>query len=189
MKNKRNVGLVCSAILGLALTAQAQTNFVWTNSLGGAWGTVTKWGTNSAPLLGGSNDYVITFNANAALSATNDRADTFGNFALNQLIFSAGTNTIYGGLGTNLVFTNNISGVLPYVFQNTATTNILNIGVNLATNTLFGGSGNQLITLNSNVFGTGALIVNLTNFNSGGNLQLTDPTNTPARFYRLQLSQ
>ena len=165
MSNKRSLSLGCTAFLGLALgtlTAQAQTNFWWTNAASGTWVTSASWTNNigaGAPGAGGSNDYGIIFQNPGAVVTTNDLATT--DFALNRLQFSgSNTVTIAGGTGANLVFTNSTGGVLPQVVQNTASSITLNIGLVLAANTTFAGSGAGTVTLNSNVTGTGMLIMN-----------------------------
>ncbi|MBM4155678.1 MAG: hypothetical protein FJ221_11720 [Lentisphaerae bacterium] len=95
-----------------AASAQAQTNFFWTNTLSGTW-SGANW-TNAqmtpvTPPAGGSEQYEIRFQGPAtAYTADNDLA---GAFALNRMVASAGTVTL---TGNSLVFTNR-GGTLPTV--------------------------------------------------------------------------
>ena len=155
---------VLFALLITLSTARAQTNFWWTNNTGGVW-SGANW-TNSlgsgGPILGGSNDYAITFQNTSTISSTNNDALVSGgttNFFLNLLTFANASVTLFGGAGTNLVFTNNTSGVLPQVLQNTGNAMIFNIGLSLATNTTFAGTGGGAITVNNAITGSGQLIM------------------------------
>ncbi len=93
-------------VFGLAAwvaSAQAQTNFFWTNGVDGAW-SGANW-TNDmvapvAPPAGGAADYVLTFSQAATYTANNDLA---GSFFLNGLRIGAGSPTLTGG---TLVLTN-----------------------------------------------------------------------------------
>jgi autotransporter-associated beta strand protein len=144
----------------------------YTNRASGNWSVAGSWST-SIPAAGGGANHSLVFTNSGAVLSTNNLGDAGLNFNLNQLVFSTavGPLTIVGSTGNNLVFTNN-AATLPRVRQFTSTNLTFNHVLNLAANTLFDGSGRGLITLNSNVFGAGALVVNLTNFNSSGNLSL-----------------
>ncbi|MCX7009199.1 MAG: hypothetical protein NTY53_18460, partial [Kiritimatiellaeota bacterium] len=106
MKNKRNRGFVLSALVGLALgalTAQAQTNFYWTNTTTGFWSTNANW-TNGAPIAGGGTNYVLNFLTPATTVSTTNTlgvGGTTNGFLLNSLNVSNVALTIYG---SNLVF-------------------------------------------------------------------------------------
>ena len=84
-------------------SAQAQTNFFWTNTVDGAWSGV-QWTndmvTPAAPPAGGAADYILTFSQAATFTANNDLA---GSFFLNGLRFGAGSPTLAGAA---LVLTN-----------------------------------------------------------------------------------
>jgi autotransporter-associated beta strand protein len=171
MKNKRVSGLVLSAFLGLALgalTAQAQTNFSWTNAAGGNWSSGASWvnelsGTQPGP--GGSSNYIINFAIPSGIfGANNDLGTTAANgFQLNQLNFNNAPVTLSG---SNLVFMTGQNLALPSLIQSGASNVTLNLGVTLANNTFFGGTGTGAVTVNGNVTGAGSLLM-------GGNYAVT----------------
>jgi len=128
-------------------TAQSWSLSIWSNTLNSA---------KTGPPAGGSNDYLITFNGNATFDATNDLFSAAnGGFQLNQLIFNAGTPTLYG---SNLVFLTSSTGVGPQLLQNTGNNLIINNGLVFSNNTTFGGSGGGSLTLNGALGGNGGLI-------------------------------
>ncbi|MCX7009232.1 MAG: hypothetical protein NTY53_18640 [Kiritimatiellaeota bacterium] len=77
-----------------------------------------------------------------------------------QFASGSGGVTIFGGAGTNLVFTNNSAGVLPQIVQNSASNITLNIGLTLATNTSFAGTGTGTLTVGGVISGASQLILN-----------------------------
>ena len=122
MKNKRSLGYVFSSLLALgALSAQAQNNFWWTNTVNDVWANGANWsndlGGALAPLAGGSNDYAFTFQNAGAVSTINNLESP--GFLLNQLASDtgAGAVTIFG---TSLVFASSSTAVLPGFTQNSA---------------------------------------------------------------------
>ena len=156
MKSNRKLGLFLSSFAALALgvlTAHAQTNFYWTNSAAGTnWSVAGMWSnenvTAGAPAAGGSSEYTITFQNTATLLSTNNLGNA--NFNLNSLVFSgAGAVTLQGLANTNLVFTNSAGGVLPTFIQNSAGAKTINLGLVLATNLSFLGTGAGAVTINS----------------------------------------
>ncbi len=158
--------------LGVWLTGWPAAAQNYTNKATGNWSVAGSWSTG-IPAAGGAANHVLVFTNSGAVLSTNNLGDASLAFNLNQLVFSnaVGALTIVGSAGTTLVFTNN-GATLPRMRQFTSTNVTFNQVLNLAANTLFDGSGRGLLTLNSNVFGPGALVVNLTNFNSSGNLSL-----------------
>ena len=128
-------------------TAQSWSFSIWSNTLNSA---------KTGPPAGGSNDYLITFNGNATFDATNDLFSAAnGGFQLNQLIFNAGTPTLYG---SNLVFLTSSTGVGPQLLQNTGNAITINNGLVFSNNTTFGGSGGGSLTFNGALGGNGGLI-------------------------------
>ena len=128
-------------------TAQSWSFSIWSNTLNNS--TV-------APGSGGSSNFSITFNGNATFDATNDLGTAAnGGFQLNQLIFNAGTPTLYG---SNLVFMTSSTGVGPQLLQNTGNNLIINNGLVFSNNTIFGGSGGGSLTFNGALGGNGGLI-------------------------------
>ncbi|MCX7915856.1 MAG: hypothetical protein N3A53_06090, partial [Verrucomicrobiae bacterium] len=132
---------------------------VWTNNLGG---------TNVMPVVGGSNEYVITFQPNITYTSWMNRG---ASFQLNRLVFNAGTVTLFAGVGgggptTNLVFRANNAGALPMFIQNSAgpitlgTAGVAVAGVNviLSNDTIFAGTGTGTVTIEGQLSGPGALI-------------------------------
>ena len=127
-------------------TAQSWSLPIWSNTLNSA---------ATAPPSGGSTDYLINFNGTAAFNATNDLGTAAnGGFQLNQLIFNAGTPTLFG---SNLVLLTSSTGVGPQVLQNTASSLTINNGLVLSNTATFGGSGSGTLTLNSTLSGAGGL--------------------------------
>jgi autotransporter-associated beta strand protein len=172
MKTNRNSGAAFFASLCLALVmggAQAQNSFWWTNNASGVWNSTANWSNENATLLapvnGGSADYGLTFQNTSAVITTNNTATP--RFLLNQLVFDSGAQvvTIYAGNGTNITFTNSTGGVLPQFVKNSANNVTNNIAFVLATNTAFVGTGAGTVLVNSNVSGTGSLLM-------GGNYTL-----------------
>ena len=164
MKNKRNLGVVFSFLLVLVfggLCAQAQTNFVWTNSAGANWDNSAAWVneiSGAQPLAGGSSSYLLNFvGLPGALVTTNDLGSAAANgFQLNQLNFNTAPVTLFG---SNLVFLTGPNLALPSLNQNGSGAVTFNVGVALANNMVFGGAGAGAVTLNSNVVGAGSLLM------------------------------
>jgi autotransporter-associated beta strand protein len=172
----RSLSRLLLVSLSGVLTAQAQTSFWWTNNVNGVWNDTAAWsnelGSTLAPTAGGSSDFVITFQNPGAVVTTNDVGTP--NFILNQLAFDtgAGAVTIFGGTGTNLVFTTSAGGTLPQVLNNSSSTATLNHGLQLANNTTFGGVGSGMILVSSNITGAGAL------WKTGANMLTLSANNT-----------
>jgi autotransporter-associated beta strand protein len=161
---KRRVPSVVVGIFALALSAQAQTSFWWTNSVDDAWSNPLAW-TNSAPTAPGSNDFVLTFQNTAAVTSSND----LGAFTLNQLVF-AGTNlTLNGG---DLIFKTSTGSIVPQILQNSSGAIAINNNLILSNNLTFAGSGSGAVTVNGNISGPSALIKSST-----GLLVLTNGAN------------
>ena len=175
-------GMIWSSLALLTVIPEAvvaQTNYFFTNATTTAqsW-SLPIWSNTlnsvaTAPTSGGSSDYLITFNGNAAFNVTNDLGTVANSgFQLNQLIFSAGTPTLYG---SDLVFLTSSTGVGPQVLQNTGNAIAINNGLVFSNNTTFGGTGSGALTLTGTLSGNSNLVVN-----GGGLLQLGIPNaNTP----------
>ncbi|MCX7008394.1 MAG: autotransporter-associated beta strand repeat-containing protein, partial [Kiritimatiellaeota bacterium] len=159
MKNERKRSLIWSAFVGVALgalTAQAQTNFYWTNLVDGAWDATGNW-TNAIPAAGGGTNYVLNFLTPATTVSTTNTlgvGGTTNGFLLNSLNVSNVALTIWG---SNLVF---ITGgtTLPTFNQNGASSVVFNVGLVLSNDTTFGGSGSGAVLINSNVTGSGQFL-------------------------------
>ncbi len=166
MKKQNALRGVCGFVflsLSCALLAPAQTSFWWTNNASGVWNGSANWsnenGTVLAPANGGNVDYGITFQNTSAVITTNNSATP--RFFLNQLAFGAGAGvvTIFAGNGTNITFTNSTAGALPQFIKSSANNVTNNIAFVLATNTAFIGTGAGTVLVNSNVSGTGGLLM------------------------------
>lgn len=144
--------IVVTAFAGLV---QAQT--VLTNNGAGLWGTGANWVGGAAPSAGGSATYTIILTNGSTASA---RTNNIGNpdFLMNQLVFTnaAAGVTLFGGSGTNLVFTNNVT-VMPQVVQGSSQVLTLNHNITLATNLIFGGTGTGAVAVANNITGSAGL--------------------------------
>lgn len=169
MKQSWNMGVMGSALLGLLLSAAplpAQTNFWWTNQLGGAWDVNLNWTHEAgvgAPGAGGYSDYIINMGANGTFTTLNNLGAP--NFLLNQLQFAVGAATIQGDAGINLALETSTWGVLPQIINSTTLGQVLNIGLQFNTNVAFMGAGTGSVLINSNITGVGGLLM-------GGNYTL-----------------
>ncbi len=168
MNIHRKMVRACSVLLGMVLTVQAQTNFVWTNAVGGNWNSAGNWTNESSgtqPLTGGASSYILSFETPVLpVIATNDLGSAGANgFQLNQLNFGNAPVTLYG---SNMVFLTGQNLALPALNQNGAGAITLNVGVALSNSTTFSGTGTGALTLNSSVVGAGSLVM-------GGNYALT----------------
>ncbi len=162
MKFRRSLAawLMMGAVTGL----HAQTNFFWTNTVGGAWGTTGNWTNNTGgggPTSGGNSNYWINFNVANTFTATNNSGNPI--FKLNRLNFNAasGALTLYLGTGTNFVFLTGAAGAPQFNQNGLQTITITKGGMILSNDTTFAGAGTGAVSLNGvNISGPGRLTLN-----------------------------
>jgi autotransporter-associated beta strand protein len=137
----RSSVLLAAALLAVG-SAQAQTNFYWTNSataVTSAWSSAS-W-TNAVPASGGGTNYVLNFLANTGVyGASNDLG---ASFALNRLNIGGGTVTL---LGNALVFTNS-GATMPLLTNYSTHAAVINNNLTFATNFTVGVATTSPLTL------------------------------------------
>jgi len=146
--------LITMALLFTSTQTPAQTNFFWTNGMGGTW-SAQNWTnelkTTASPVAGGSNAYVIMFATNTTFTSTNNLGNN--NFQLNLLGFSNSAVTI---TGSNLVFVANPGAGFPRIVHDGTTAVDVVHNVVLSNNTILTGIGGGTLVI-TNISGTGSL--------------------------------
>lgn len=129
-----------------ALTWNALAQSSWTNSAGGNWSVADNW-IGGAPPSGGSDTTVLNFTTAGAFGSVNDLP---GIFQLNQFAVSGPTLSLSG---------NNVKlcGSNPQLIQGGAGQLTIAMSVELATNTILGGSGGGNVTFAGLMTGSGGL--------------------------------
>ena len=171
----RKSALISAFVCGLA--AHAQTNFVWTNTLGGSWSAPTNW--NGGIVAAGSNTANFgTLTLSSAPTVTLDGARTIGNLIFGDAgntygwTFSTGSGgplTLAVGSGSPTITVNGQTNTISLVLAGTAgmtktgAGNLMLAGLNTFSGVTTVNAGNLILSANNGGSGTlssGTLTVN-----------------------------
>jgi len=148
-------GTILNKIYVVTVTQAAVPSiFTWTSTVSGNWSDASKWSNNLATGTGpgtlGGSFYTLNLTAPNTYTTTHDLTD---GFLLNQLNFG-GAVTVAGLSG--LVLTTN-DAALPEINQDSGSTANINVPIEFAANTTFGGTGSGVVQSYNEISGTGSL--------------------------------
>jgi len=151
-----------SQVYTVAVIKSSQPNtFTWGKAETGNWSDAPKWSDNlasgSAPIAGGREDYILTFNQPGKNDVTHDLAD---GFLLNQLNLEKKDQGNFSLTGKSLTFVKNTAaGVLPGIIQRfLSQKDGLDVSIKLASDMHVAAPERCFLRVNGVISGDGRLI-------------------------------